>query len=145
MRILPFISIILVFSCGQKESRDPIVPIEKDEPVMYNMSEMAGMMEGIYGFNKVLRDSIITGGELPAFPEGLEYLHKAQATSPREIDSNFHILLDEYLVELNSVKNLSREEKIEAYNSSIQTCVDCHQTRCQGPIPKIKRLRIPLE
>jgi len=145
MRIFVFIAILSLFSCNQQTSTNPVIPAEKDKPIMYNMSEMAGMMEGICGFNKVLRDSILTGGELPVFPEGLEYLHKAQATSPREIDSNFHELLDRYLAEMESIKTLTREEKIEAYNSSIKTCVECHQTRCQGPIPKIKRLRIPTE
>jgi len=146
MRMLLYITMLfLSFSCSETEAKKKEVQTEKVKPVMYQISEMAGMMEGVYVFNKVLRDSIQKGAALPEFLDGLEYLHKAQATSPKEIDSNFHDLLDQYLSEIEKIKTSDRQKKIEAFNASIKICVDCHQTRCQGPIPKIKRLRIPSE
>lgn len=119
-----------------------------EEPQMREYSELAGIMVSVHAYQSILKDSIKAGAkELPSPPIELQKLHTAEATDSRELDGDYHALADNFIGKLDSLKYLAIEDRLDAYNASVSTCVECHQTRCPGPIPRIKKLYVksPIE
>lgn len=108
---------------------------------MYEPSEMAILMRQMYEYNKVLRQQIISKDSLSTYPEEFLNIHSAVMTDANERDSAFEALSKRYL-ELQQSIFTNKDSAKANFNKSVVTCVECHTTRCDGPIPKIKRLLI---
>ena len=63
-------------------------------------------------------------------------------TKGHHMDSSYK---DFALQFIDQIKVINNEQSIERqaffYNAMIQNCISCHQSRCPGPITKIKKLR----
>jgi len=114
---------------------------EKEELDMYEASELALLMRDMYQKNLDLRQQIIDGEIPESFPEDFKTIHTADATE--ELNETFKSLAVQYIANMEAITQAkSPEEGIEAYNSMINTCASCHTIYCQGPLAKIKRMRI---
>lgn len=146
MRTFSLLCLLFLFaacnSASLRTEEDGEKPVH-EEPQMRQYSELAGIMNSIHAFHTVLKDSIESEAKvLPSLPMNLERLHSAEATDPRELDGDYHHLADAYISALDSLENVKYDHRISTYNSAISNCIECHQTRCPGPIPKIRKLRI---
>lgn len=113
---------------------------------MYEDSELALLMRKMYADNLEIRNEIIKGNIPESFPEDFYTIHTAKATKPEKINETFNALAKEYLKRMNEIT--AAETKIAAklaYNNMISSCASCHQIYCQGPLPKIRKMMIPLE
>lgn len=130
--------LLILVSCAEKKQEKV-----KEELLMYEPSEMAILMRQMYEYNKVLRQQIISQDSLslPSYPEEFLNIHSAVMTDDTERDSAFEALSKRYL-ELQQSIFTNKDSAKENFNKSVVTCVECHTTRCDGPIPKIKRLLI---
>lgn len=118
-------------------------PAESEAPEMREYSELAGIMTSMHAYHGLLKDSVMAGAKiLPPPPIDLQRIHTAEATDSRELDGNFHELASQFIQLLDSVRKVKVEDRLAVYNASVATCVECHQTRCPGPIPRIKKLQI---
>lgn len=114
---------------------------EKKEFVMYEMSEMAALMEQMYVDNQRLKERIISGDTIGTFPEHILKMHSSAMTDPSENDAFF---------KEQAAKFIAAQRKIYAdpknarkhFNDAVQSCVACHEQKCEGPIPRIKKLYI---
>lgn len=109
---------------------------------MYQFSEMALLMEQMYVDNQRLRDKIIQGDSLGSFPEHFQKIHTAVMTD----DSDMDVFFKDHAQEFLKAQTLIYENPNEAktyFNQAVQACVTCHEVKCGGPIPKIKKLYIP--
>jgi len=138
-KILVFIAILIAFqSCNLKKENK-----KTQEPIMYKPSEMAILMRGMYEFNNVLKTQIINKGTLLPFPEEFVNIHSAVLTDKFERNNEFDSLSKKFIIYQKAIYTSKSDSIAYFFNQSIQTCVTCHEPRCTGPIPKIKKLLIP--
>lgn len=142
MRGLIFLSLILFFtSCKKKQEKCELPTKEEKKFEMYEMSEMAMLMEQMYVDNERLKQRIINGDTIGKFPQHFLEIHKAVMTDKQENDDFFK---SHALAFIHSQKMIYEDPKNarEHFNASIDECVKCHEVKCGGPIVRIKKLYI---
>ena len=133
-----FIICLLFASCqidGKKENAS-------EEPLMYQPTEMALLMRKMYEVNNVVKKQIINKDSILPFPEEFSNIHTAVLTDPTERNSEFDSLANLYLTYQKDLFNTGSDSTVYYFNKSVNTCITCHETRCVGPLPKIKKLLI---
>ena len=139
--------ILLLSSCNKQEEKKPVakeeVPAktESKEFEMYEMSEMAALMEQMYVDNQRLKERIKNGDTIGKFPSHFLEIHKSAMTDESENDAFFKKQATGFI---NSQKLIYEDPKNakEHFNAGVSACVACHQVKCAGPIPRIKKLFI---
>lgn len=139
--------VLLSFSCQKKEAviaNDNKDSIQSDttkskEFEMYTMSEMAGLMEQMYVQNLSVKEKIAKGEALGEFPDYYMKIHTAKFTDSTDNDLFFKTNAKLYI---ESQKKLysDLENQKKNYNAGVDACITCHENKCGGPIPKIKKL-----
>ncbi|MCR9153303.1 MAG: hypothetical protein NXI09_04280 [Bacteroidetes bacterium] len=118
-------------------------PSESEEKVLdvNEPSELALLMRSMYDKNLALKEQI-KNGEIPeSFPEDWLSIHSAE--SAEQLNETFDGLAKEYIKNMEAITKAStKEEGIQAYNNMISTCASCHTIYCQGPLAKIKKMKI---
>jgi hypothetical protein len=148
-----FTAVLLAFgfftliSCQKKEiSADKKQP-EKCEPKsekkleMYRMSEMAALMEQMYVDNQRLKERIKKGEKIGEFPQHFLKIHKAVMTDETENDNFFKEQSSKFIAAQELIYKDPKNAK-EHFNAGVDACIKCHQQKCGGPIPRIKKLYI---
>lgn len=137
-KIAVLFTVCVLASC--KDSEPEIVsdaPAEEFE--MYEMSEMSLLMEQMFADNEQLKSRIQNGEPVGDFPDYLTRIHTAVLTDPSENDAFFKeqaaLFLDAQQRVYSDPKNAKKH-----FNESIDNCIACHQVKCSGPIPRIKKL-----
>lgn len=126
-----------VFSCkimAQESNKNAVNYPNKD-------SELALLMREVVSNTEQVKQQIIEGKPIEFFI-AFEKLHTAIPTeSDLREDGKYASFADSYIF---AVKELikSSENKKELYNSMVQTCINCHQQICPGPVSRIKKLKI---
>ena len=139
---------LLLYSCGEeKKSSDregasviDTTATEK-EFEMYEMSEMASLMEQMYVDNQRLKQRIIEGDTIGGFPKHFLDIHESVMTDESERDAFFKDQAAKFLKAQELIYNDSLNAK-QHFNEAVSACVKCHEHKCSGPIPRIKKLYI---
>ena len=108
---------------------------------MYEMSEMATLMEQMYVDNQRLKERILKGDTIGQFPQHFMRIHKAVLTDETDKDQFFNEQAKKF-IEAQELIYQDPENAKEHFNNGIDACIQCHQVKCGGPIPKIKKLYI---
>ena len=154
--VISFLVGMALLSCQQKETpkaekKDTITKeaCEKPKTVkdedgfeMYQMTEMAALMEQMYVDNKRLRERIIKGESVGSFPEHYMKIHTAAMTDPSENDAFFKARAKAYIEAQKQLYADPKNAKAH-FNAGIDACVQCHEQKCGGPLVRIKKLYIP--
>lgn len=136
---------LFAFSCNEKAAESQVSTEVKDTIKgsnfqMYEMSEMASLMEQMYAYNLQLKEQILNGDTLAAYPEAFYKLHSAQLTDPSDRDAFFN---EQSFLFINAQKAIyEAENPKEQFNNMVNQCLECHSKKCGGPIPRIKKLII---
>ena len=123
-------------ACNKKQDRSGSKKFE-----MYEMSEMAALMEQMYVDNEQLRDRIKRGDTIGKFPNHFLKIHKAVMTDQQENDAFFKAQAANFIQAQELIYEDPKNAK-EHFNNGIDACVQCHEVKCGGPIPRIKKLYI---
>lgn len=116
---------------------------ETKELQMQETSELALLMRKMYDDNMELREQLLEGQIPRSFPDDFKKIHTADATDPEELQETFDALATEYLRHIQAITKAENPgEAKRSYNNMIQTCASCHEMYCQGPLAKIRRMRI---
>lgn len=134
--LLLFFSLI---SCKNKTIKTEL----KEELIMYQPSEMTELMRTIYEFNKASKIRIADEKSVLEFPEEFQKIKTAKLTDPDERDAEFDSLAIIFLKNQKAAFYSEADSVKFSFNRSINACIECHRTRCPGPLPKIKKLLIP--
>lgn len=137
---LVFASLLLLNSCNKKEENCE-KPKEEKKFDMYEMSEMAMLMEQMYVDNERLKQRIIKGDTIGKFPNHFLKIHKAVMTEKQANDEFFK----QHATSFIKSQELIYEDPANAkthFNNSVDACIKCHQVKCGGPITRIKKLYI---
>jgi len=141
MRISILVLIVFfAFSCTNKKE-NCVLPKEEKKFEMYQMSEMAMLMEQMYADNERLKQRIIAGDSIGEFPQHFLKIHKAVMTDKQENDDFFKSHATMFIASQELIYKDPNHAK-EHFNASIDACVACHEVKCGGPIVRIKKLYI---
>lgn len=143
--VLVLLVIVLLAQCQSQnaESESNSTVQEKEKPVMYEQSELAALMHEVHDLSAEWKEQLENGEPLTPIPAWVSDVLTAEATNPSELEGGaFTPLAEEYLRKLELLAKAEGEGRVDAFNESIQTCISCHQLYCNGPIPKIKKLKI---
>ena len=139
-----FIFSILLLSCNKKEKVSPdekeICTKEKKFD-MYKMSEMAMLMEQMNVENLRLKQKIENGQPLGEFPEYFLKIHSSKMTDESDNDAFFKENATLFIASQKLIYEDPKNAK-KHFNNTVNACVTCHENKCGGPIPKIKKLYI---
>ena len=108
---------------------------------MYEMSEMAALMEQMYVDNQRLKDRILKGDTIGKFPQHFTRIHEAVLTDETDKDEFFNDQAKKF-IEAQELIYKDPENAKTHFNNGIDACIKCHEVKCGGPIPKIKKLYI---
>lgn len=143
--VIVFIASLFVFSCAKKEEAKTedikAVSEKKKDFEMYEMSEMAALMEQMYVDNQRLKERIAKGDTIGQFPQHFLKIHKAVMTDDKENDAFFKEQAAKFIKAQELIYNDPANAK-EHFNNGVDACVRCHEVKCGGPIPRIKKLYI---
>ena len=136
---------ISVVSCQKKVDKESCssdsISQDNDKFEMYQMSEMATLMEQMYVDNTRLKQRIIKGEKIGAFPEHFLKIHTATFTDESDNDTFFKQQANKYIEAQQLIYSDSTNAK-EHFNAGVDACLKCHEQKCGGPIPRIKKLYI---
>jgi hypothetical protein len=143
---------ILLFSCEKKVEKSSENSTDKEACTtdskskndgfeMYEMSEMAALMEQMYVDNERLKDRIIKGDTIGKFPQHFIKIHKAVMTDKTDKDAFFDAQAAKFIKAQELIYEDPKNAK-KHFNNGIDACIQCHEVKCGGPIPKIKKLYI---
>ena len=139
-KVLGLAFCFIILGCRQEENKKMKNP-ETKKFDMYEMSEMAILMEQIYVNNSQLKKRIIEKSHLGIFPNHFLDIHTAVMTEKQENDLFFKENAKLYIDLQQQIYDNPANAK-QYFNQSIDVCIKCHQEKCTGPIPRIKKLYI---
>ncbi len=139
-------SLLFFISCEKKikvveNQVDSTATSEKKKFEMYEFSEMAMLMEQMYVDNQRLKERLEKGEPVGEFPAHFAKIHKAVMTDPSENDTFFKENAQVFLTAQEMIYKEPEKAK-EHYTKAIQACISCHEVKCSGPIPRIKKLQL---
>jgi len=148
---IAFIILVVVAGCNKKDDAKAqpqkvataakSAKPEKTEFKMYEMSQMAALMEQMYVDNQRLKERIISGDTIGTFPKHILNIHTSVMTDEDDNDAFFR----EQAAKFIKAQQLIYADPANAkqhYNDAVSSCVQCHEGKCEGPIPRIKKLYI---
>lgn len=139
-----FLLILLLFSIlisCKKDVNSTEKKTEEKKFTMYEMSEMAALMEQMYVDNQRLKERITKGDIIGKFPSHFMKIHKAVMTDESENDTFFKDQAAKFILAQERIYQDPKNAK-EHFNAGVDACIQCHQQKCSGPIPRIKKLYI---
>ncbi|RZJ72208.1 hypothetical protein [Flavobacterium sp.] len=142
---------VLLISCGSKETKENVgakdsVAVAKDSAggkkfEMYEMTEMAMLMEQMYVDNQRLKERITKGDTIGKFPSHFLKIHSAVMTDPAENDAFFKEKAAAFIKAQELIYQDTKNAQ-KHFNDGVDACIQCHEVKCAGPIARIKKLYI---
>ncbi len=129
----------LMTSCQKKEEKKACAKEKTFD--MYQMSEMATLMERMHAHNQQLRERILKKDTIGKFPEFFNEIFTAKFTDESDNDAFFKENAIKYIAAQKLIYSDTTNLK-KNYNDGLNACITCHQGKCGGPIPRIKKLII---
>ena len=125
----------------KEESKTAKDSVGKKSFEMYEMSEMALLMEQMYVDNQRLKERLEKGEPAGEFPSHFAKIHSAIMTDSTENDDFFKKQATVFL-EAQELIYSEPENAKSHYSKAIQACISCHEVKCTGPIVRIKKLQL---
>jgi len=142
-KIIVLVLVFGLFSCQKKEAKEEkkCTSVKEKKLEMYEMSEMATLMEQMYVDNKRLKERIQKGDTIGTFPKHFLKIFTAKFTDETENDLFFKQKAKDYITAQQLIYSDPKNAK-EHFNNGVDACLKCHESKCGGPIPRIKKLYI---
>ena len=139
-KLIAFVLVFSLFACQKVEEKK--CPAKKEKKLeMYQMSEMAALMEQMYVDNQRVKENIKNGDTIGTFPKHYLKIFTAKFTDDTDNDLFFKLKAKQYIATQVLLYNDSKNVK-EHFNAGVDACITCHESKCGGPIQRIKKLYI---
>lgn len=103
-------------------------------------SELALLMRQMFDEGMITKQQIIEG-KVPEIKVEYVKMHTAQATEPAKVARPEYAAFAEACAQAaEALETAEVSQRVEAYQSLVATCMNCHQALCPGPMVKIKKL-----
>lgn len=140
-----FFSCLLILGCQKKEQSESITTQNSENSSsfkMYEMTEMAALMEQMYVDNQRIKQKIENNElDFGEFPEYYLKIHSAEMTDPDDFDDFFKSEALKF-IEFQKLVYTDTSDIKTNFNNMVNACIECHQKKCAGPIERIKKLYI---
>ena len=136
--------LICLAGCVKKDAAEKVdnePEADKKKFEMYAMSEMSVLMEQMYVDNERLKERISKGDTIGAFPNHFLKIHEAVMTDTTENDAFFKEQAANFIEAQELIYKDPKNAK-QHFNDGVSACISCHEVKCGGPIPRIKKLYI---
>lgn len=139
-----FFVVLLLMNCEAKKSSKKIKIVDEVPTSfeMYKTSEMASLMRTMLAENNKLRQKIIEGKDIGDFNKEYLKIHTAELTDTADLDRTYPAFAEYFLQMQKDIYEVAESDRKAQFNNSIDACIACHQDRCAGPIPRIRKLKI---
>lgn len=114
---------------------------KKSKFQMYEMSEMAALMEQMYVENTRIKATFTSGGEIGTYPVVFDKIYSAKMTDSTDNDAFFQAKAKEFLKHQKLIYSDTKNARTH-YQAAINACISCHEKKCGGPIARIKTLKL---
>lgn len=138
--------LFFVIACNQSD-KSKVKPNYKETTVASSInpngdSELALLMRKLFYDTDSLRQSILADDFVihGNFIQQLEQIHSAIPTDSTVKTPAFESFNNALINQANRLQ--TAEDKVDVFNKLVNSCIDCHQTVCPGPIKRIKQLII---
>jgi len=132
----------LIFSGCKKGENKPETAFQE----VYEMSEMALLMEEMYNSLEKDKELVQKQKTLGAIPNEFHKIHTAEMTTSFERTEEFKGLADLYLKNLHQLyqTEIHDPNRVESFNNTVKACITCHRSDagCIGPVSRIGKLLI---
>ena len=103
-------------------------------------SELAVLMREMFEDGEKLKEAI-ESGKIPKLTKKHARILTADATEPEKAASNeYKVFADSYLQILEKLETADDDQLPDLYNNLVNSCMNCHQVLCPGPMVRIKKL-----
>jgi len=143
-KVILLVLFLGLFSCQKKEEKpkeEKCAPANEKKLEMYQMSEMAALMEQMYVDNLRVKKQIVAGEAIGEFPQHFLKIHTAKFTDESDNDTFFKENAALYIAAQKLLYSDPKNAK-QHFNDGVEACLNCHKNKCGGPIPRIKKLYI---
>lgn len=151
--ISSIICLIVIVEACSSDKKTETKPIEEKTETLKpqtdktrfpnDRSELAVLMRNLYDDLKANKDTIAKGYKSDIeWSEKYKSMPYATPTEKKNSGPVFTAFATKYLTDLKSFENAIAENRTASYNAMIQTCLDCHQEYCHGPMEAISKLKI---
>lgn len=126
-----------LLACGDRP--EPAPEPEREPSVMYELSELALLMEVMSDSLERWRSHIQTGGTVGHFPESFRTIHTAIPSEGFDVEDDCFVNMStSYLAAVDSLATATPENVVERYDLVVANCISCHQVKCPGPLERIE-------
>ncbi|WP_291722496.1 hypothetical protein [Bernardetia sp.] len=157
--------VFCLFSCGLNE-RNKEVSVDKEKGILRieennnhlindprspnPSSELAVAMRNMWEYADTMKMQILdsTSQDLSEYRSKFDDILIARPTDEHTKKPSFDAMAKIMLQRLDRVyQNTGKEQsvQVEGFNLFVQSCLQCHQQQCPGPVSKISKLLIPKE
>lgn len=139
-----FVLLLFLCSCNSKENKDAIVNNQSAYNNLYELSEMALLMEEMYSYYNQKKSLVSQKDSLGEVPPYFDEIYTAELTEGFVHDELLRNYSDVFIKNVKLLHNSKTADKTELYNDVIYSCIACHKSEvgCMGPIPRIEKLLI---
>lgn len=148
---LLLLSVLTIAGCKKEAEKTVEASAKKDSAVgakpkgkefkMYELTEMAALMERMYAENSQLKQRIVNGDTLGKFPKDYLKIHSAAMTDEGDNDAFFKENAANFIKAQQGIYTDPTAAKAN-FNTMVDACIKCHESKCGGPIQRIQKLYI---
>lgn len=108
-------------------------------------SELALLMREMEADAKRMKLQV-KNGELPEVLKKFAEIHTAEPTEEGKTDgAEYQVYAQSYLQTIQAMQNADEETAPKLFNNIVESCMNCHQAMCPGPMVRIEKLYLPKE
>lgn len=141
MKKIIFFLLVFSFLCCNNKEKISNCSKPKKELKMYQISEMALLMEQMNVENLKLKRKIVNHESIGKFPNYFNKIYTSKFTDESDNDSFFIEKADLFIASQKLIYENPDDAK-KLFNEGVTACITCHEKKCGGPIVKIKKLYI---
>ncbi|HCA83061.1 MAG TPA: hypothetical protein DEP18_04690 [Flavobacteriales bacterium] len=144
--VLGLILVLVACSSGEEEAdaekrkADSLAACEKPVFDEYKASELADLMRKMDADMRIYREHL-EKGRIDSLDLSMDYstLKTATPTDPTVKTDVFAGMADAYLFNVGKLRERP-ENAQEIFNTTVNSCLTCHQQFCPGPMVRIRKL-----
>lgn len=125
--------LLLSNACEDDSGRPKIVNPNGD-------SELALLMREMFDDGMLVKADMLAGNE-PDIKVKYQRIHTAKATQPEKVaTTEYQLFAKAYENAMDQLVASTPVDRVMTYQTMVQTCMNCHQKMCTGPMVKIKKM-----
>lgn len=139
---------IMLSACDQTGTnavKEEVLKEEKVDKTRFpnKRSELAILMRNMQDELMAAKNEI-PSGEFPNYSLVKKFgsIKTATPTDAKNSGPVFQSFASKFLADMKSFEEAAPENKVKIFNGMVQSCLDCHQEYCHGPMVAIRKLKL---